>query len=586
MILQALCDYYARKSDKLPPFGFQEKQIPFTIVLDSGGHFIQLKDNRYPVDKEKKSLETRSFHVPRATGRSGSKSWETTYWLWDHYGYVIAQPKLENPDAEPSERAVEDAQRQHESFRREVSRIAGDLPDDTGVQAVRRFLESTTEIEKLKVREHWRECLKIKGCNLTFQLAGETHLVCQSPAVIDWVKRQPLPEENIRKGLCLVTGEQTDIMRLHDAVSGITQAPKPLAAINAPAYNSHGKNKGFNFPVGAQASFQYATALNHLLRKLSPNKFRVTGTSYVCWSERQTPLERNLPVLFSDQSDDPDQMTRAVKGLFGSIPNGAYQHSDGQQKFFLLGVSPNPPARIVVRYWKVGTVAEFSQHIGRWFKDLDLVGCDHYGYPGFQRLLRSTALLGKDDNIPSNLSAGVLRSILEGRRLPEQLLQAVIRRIRAEQGKISYYRACIIKACLNRNYRISTSNSKEVNVSLNKDETRPGYCLGRLFAVLEKLQQDAQPGINATIKDRYYSSASSTPQVAFGTLMRLSTYHMKKLEKPGWRVNADKRIQEIMAHIAEFPPHLDLENQGLFAIGYYHQKQDLFTKKADQGEAQ
>jgi len=121
-------------------------------------------------------------------------------------------------------------------------------------------------------------------------------------------------------------------------------------------------------------------------------------------------------------------------------------------------------------------------------------------------------------------------------------------------------------------------------VSLNKDEKRIGYCLGRLFAVLEKLQSDAHPGINATIRDRYYSSASSTPKTVFGTLMRLSTHYLKKLENPAWRVNAEKRIGEVMELIPEFPSHLNLENQGLFAVGYYHQKQDFFKKTSKQGE--
>ena len=182
------------------------------------------------------------------------------------------------------------------------------------------------------------------------------------------------------------------------------------------------------------------------------------------------------------------------------------------------------------------------------------------------------------------MPADVIRSILSAGRLPDTFIQSVIRRIKAEQGSVTYNRACILKACLNRKYRLSTTNERELTMSLNKEEKRIGYCLGRLFAVLEKLQSDAQPGINATIRDRYYSSASCTPKTVFGTLMRLSTHHIKKLDKPGWRINAEKRIGEVMESIDEFPSHLNLENQGLFAIGYYHQKQDFFTKKPDQGE--
>ena len=580
MILQSLYDYYDRKVEELPPFGFEEKEIHFTIVLDKDGHFIQLKDNR----EDKKKI--RSSRVPKrkkAATRTGTKACETAHWLWDHCGYVLEQPEMEKPDVEPTKKAIEDARKQHASFKREVDRIAQELPDDRGVQAVQKFLDSEEEIKKVKVHDNWVKCLNIKGCNLTFQLANAEELICQSPAVIKWVKNRPLSKDDIHKGICLITGELSeDIVCLHDKVSGVTQIPNPLAAVKESAYESYGKTQGFNFPVSAQGAFKYATALNHLLRKDSDNKFRLVDTTYTCWSDKQTRLESLLPIMVSD---DPDQMTEAVKNLFKSIHNGTYIKDDGQQKFFLLGMSPNA-ARIVVRYWKAGTVAEFSQHIAQWFEDLKIIKSrpDDDEYPIFKRLLRSTVLQGKDDNIPSSLSADVLRSILNGTRLPEQFFQAVIRRIKAEQGKVSYRRACIIKANLNRKYRLSNSKPKEVNMSLDKHETRIGYCLGRLFAVLEKLQSDTHPGINSTIRDRYYSSASSTPKAVFGTLMRLKNHHMKKLQKPEWQVSTEKRIGEIMEHIREFPSHLNLENQGLFAIGYYHQKQDLYTKKSNSTE--
>jgi len=600
MILQALCDYYDRKAKDLPSFGFEEKKIPFTIVLDVYGHFIQLEDN-HTIDGGE--TQVRSFRVPKAIGRSSNI---VAYCLWDHFGYVVAQPKLAKPDAVPVQKDIDYARKQHDSFKQKVSRIAKDLPEDRGVRAVDRFLQSPDEIEKLKCSEKWKECLKIKGCNLTFRLLNEKHLVCASRAVISWVRRQPL--QNVRKGFCMITGEQqADIVRLHDEISGVNQSPAPLVAINERAYTSHREKKDFrekkyfNFSVSAQSAFEYATALNHLLSKRSENKFRVVGTTYVCWSEKQAKLENMLSRFLSDQSDDPNQMTQAVTGLFRSIRNGAYQGSDGQQKFFLLGLSPNR-SRIVVRYWKVGTVADFSEHIAQWFEDLNLIGRDHFDYPVFGKLLDSTA---PEEEKPDsrnkrmqNLSADLLRSILNGTRLPEQLLQAAIRRIKINRvkkanrkpeqieaiKKLRLYQTCIVKAYLNRKYRFSNSTSKEVSMSLDKNEARIGYCLGRLFAILEKIQSDAHPGINSTIRDRYYSSASSTPKSVLGTLMRLSTHHIKKLEDPAWRINAEKRIGEVMELIPDFPSHLNLENQGLFAIGYYHQKQDLYTKKSNQAE--
>jgi len=584
MILQALCDYYERKQDDLPPFGFEEKNIPYIIVIDGEGRFVQLENNS---EIEDGRVVVRPIRVPKASGRCGAKSYETAYCLWDHYGYVVGQPKLAKPGDSPKDKEIEDAIKQHDSFKRLITNLRNDLPDDAGVKAVDLFLNNEEEIEKLKSSEIWQECLKIKGCNLTFRLSGAPHPACQSESVIAWVKQQPQSKSNVQDGFCLITGKKSKVVRLHDNVSGVNQKPAPLAAINEPAYTSFGKDKGFNFPVSVGASFRYATALNHLLRKASRNKFRIAETSYVCWAEKSHPLEDSFALIFSDASDDPDKNVEAIKGLFSSIHNGAYQDNDGRDGFFVLGMAPNS-ARIVIRFWQAGTIAEFSENISVWFNDIDIIGRDHHGFPPLKKLLRATALQYKDDNISPNLPADVVRSILLGDRLPETFLQATLRRIKAEQGHVSYSRACAIKACLNRKYRFSTTNQRGLTVSLNRDEERIGYCLGRLFAVLEKLQQDAQPGIKATIRDRYYSSASCTPKAVFGTLIRLSTHHLKKLDKPSYRKNAENRIEEVMALIPEFPAHLDLENQGLFAIGYYHQKPDLYvsTKNttSDQGE--
>jgi len=328
------------------------------------------------------------------------------------------------PDDTPKEKEIADAIKQHNSFKRLIANLSNDLPDDAGVKAVDLFLNSKEDIEKLKSSETWQECLKIKGCNLTFRLSGVSHPVCQSASVIAWVQQQPLPESNVQDGFCLVSGKKSKVVRLHDSVSGVNQKPAPLAAINESAYTSFGKDKGFNFPVSAEASFRYATALNHLLRKASRNKFRIAETSYVSWS---------FSLVFSDAGDDPDNNVEAIKGLFSSVHNGAYQNSDGQDRFFVLGMAPNS-ARIVIRFWQAGTIAEFSENIAAWFNDIDIIGRDHHGFPPLKKLLRATALQYKDDNIPPNLPADVVRSILQGSRLPETFLQATLRRIKAEQG--------------------------------------------------------------------------------------------------------------------------------------------------------
>ena len=191
-------------------------------------------------------------------------------------------------------------------------------------------------------------------------------------------------------------------------------------------------------------------------------------------------------------------------------------------------------------------------------------------------LLAQTARESKE--VSPLLGGALLRSILTATPYPESFLQALIRRNRAERD-IRHPRAAAIKAVLIRNYQ------QEITMSLNPDHPKPAYQLGRLFAALEKNQQDALPGINATVKDRFFGAASATPGAVFPRLIRLGQHHIAKLEDSLKKVNAEKQVQEIMGRIESFPGHLDLVAQGMFALGYYHQHQDFSTKK-DKEQAQ
>nr|WP_297398888.1 type I-C CRISPR-associated protein Cas8c/Csd1 [uncultured Marinobacter sp.] len=577
MILQALTEYYHRKQDQLAPIGFEEKEIPFLIVIDQDGRFVQLTDTRDRSEGDK--LRAQMFVVPHGKGRSGAKSYETAYPLWDHFGYVLGQPKVDKPDAEPSEKDALMASRQHEAFIHKIKQIHDEIPDDASVSAVRKFLSNQSEKEKVKSSPEWQEILKIKGCNLTFKLADEPFLVCQSPSVKEWCEQSIAADES--DGICLVSGERGPIARLHGRVSGINKKPEPLCAINdgeSPAFSSHGKSQGLNFPVSEKVVFEYTTALNHLLRYGSPNRFKFHETVAICWSEKDSFLDTALPILFGGPPpDNPDKGVKTVKALFEALHNGAYIQPDGTQRFYILGLAPNA-SRIAVRFWHTGTVEEFSERLAQWFNDIQIVKYGELEYPSVKALLRSTALLGEDKNMPPHLVGETVRAILSGLPLPASALQAVIKRIKAEKGEVSFCRAALIKASLNRQARYNRTPEKELSVSHNPSEKRIGYLLGSLFAVLEKLQQDANPNLNSTIRDRYYSSASCSPKSVFGTLMRLHTHHLKKLENPSWRNAAQRRISDIMSDIGEFPPHLNLEDQGLFAIGYYHQRQALYTK--------
>ena len=574
MILHALTQYYQRKAKSdggVAPEGFENKEIPFIIVIDKQGKFIQLEDTRELKNKKKVA---RTFLVPKGLGRSGSKSYEVSNLLWDHYGYVLAYA---------GEKGQEQADKQHASFTANVNELKQALPDDAGVAAVVAFLASSAEKSKVMQAANWAECSKVKGCNLSFRLVDEAvDLVCQSKAVQAYVSQaNQAQSDNVPKGICLVTGKPAPIARLHNAVKGVNAKPAPFTSVNLSAFESYGKEQGFIFPVGEQAMFEYTTALNTLLA--SKNRFRIGDVTAICWSVKPTPLEEHLASLINGGGkDNPDEHIDAVKSLYKSLYNGKYTEPDGKEKFYLLGLSPNS-ARIVVRFWHETTVAALSESIAAWYDDLQMVRGENSPYPEYMplpRLLGNLVLDGKMENLPSDLIAQITDAALNNRVLPVSLLQAALRRNKAEQ-KITYGRASLLKAYINRAIRVGRlKNMKELTMSLDRNRQDIGYVLGRLFAVLEKTQAEANPGLNATIADRYFGSASSTPIAVFGTLMRLLPHHLNKLEFEGRAVQLQWEIRQILEHCQKFPNHLNLEQQGLFAIGYYHETQFLFTKDA------
>ncbi|RRD90076.1 type I-C CRISPR-associated protein Cas8c/Csd1 [Conchiformibius steedae] len=575
MILHALTQYYQRKAaagGDVAPEGFEYKEIPFIIILDKQGHFIQLEDTRGLKGKKKVG---RSFLVPKGLGRSGKNSYQVSNILWDHYGYVLAYA---------GDKEQEQADKQHASFIAKVDDIKQSLPDDEGVAAVAAFLSLPEEKQKVMQSDNWAECAKIKGANLSFRLVSEASaLVCQSQALQNYLSvSQDEETDDLKKGVCLITGEDTLVVRLHHQISGITAKPIPFCSVDggSTAFHSYGKKQGFAFPIGKQAMFEYTTALNTLLA--GENRFRIGDVTTVCWSEKPTPLETGLPVMLNGGSkDNPDAHIDAVKALYKSLYNGQYCKPDGEDKFYLLGLSPNV-ARVVVRFWHETTVAELSQNIALWYQDLQMVRGEKSPYPEFMplmRLLSHLVLDGKAENLPSDLIAQVELCALNNRPLPVSLLQMALRRNKAEQ-KVTYGRASLIKAYLNRSVRAGRlKHTKELDMSLDRNRSNIGYVLGRLFAVLERIQSEANPNLNATIGDRYFGAASSTPVAVFGTLLRLTPHHLNKLVE-GRAVHLKWEIRQIMDKCQRFPSHLNLEQQGLFAVGYYHETQFLFTKEA------
>ena len=570
MILQALRDYYERKITEsgdqdtgIAPSGFERKEIPFVIEIDAQGQLTQIEDTREGEGKRKRA---KPFLVPQTVKRSANVEANL---LWDTVEYVLGVDTRGKPDR---------VAQQHQAFKDKISSLPISGREDEGVQAVSRFLRHVDTVS-LSQYDVWQDIAKTNP-NVTFRLHGDINLVCQRTAVAQSI----VVSQTVEKAdeLCLVTGETDKIEQLHPAIKGVWGAQTSgsnIVSFNLDASNSYGKTQGANAPVGKRAAFSYTTALNHLLRKNSPQRLQVGDASVVFWADRPAELETLTPDIFGEPpKDEPDRNVRAVESLYRAIDQGLLENNDGRAKFFTLGLSPNA-ARIAIRFWHHGTVAEMAGRIKQHFDDLAIErSLRDPPYLSLFRLLKSVAIQGKADNIPPNLGGELVRSILGGLPYPQTLLSAAVCRICAEH-EVSYPRVALIKACINRATRYSNHTIRE-ELSMSLDEANPnvGYRLGRLFAVLEKIQEEANHGINATIRDRYYGAASSRPVTVFSTLLKLKNHHLSKLENPGRVVNLEKRIGGIMDGLDDFPAQLPLADQGRFAIGYYHQRQDFFKK--------
>lgn len=569
MILQALNNYYRRLMTEglaeVAGEGFQKQPIPFVIVLKPTGKFAGLLDTRLG---EGKSKQARSFTVPKAVKKTSGVAANL---LWDSPGYIFGRPKPD-PGKDPSKLA-----RQKEAFANLVKDRLGAILEDEGVGAVVKFLE---EGDFAPVSEHplWRE-LEESGANLSFQLEGDNCLVCERPGVSAAISEAV----NVNPGglqVCLVTGKRDVPARLHTSIKGVYGAQTSganIVSFNLPAFTSFGKEQSYNAPVGRRAEFGYTTALNHLLARGSRRRMQVGDASAVFWAEKRHEMEDVFADLFGEPAKgEPEQDYKQLVAAFKAPQLGAPPQLNPNTRFFVLGLAPNA-ARIAIRFWYPGTVGEVAGNLEQYFEDIEIVHPPKQPkYLSLFRLLVSAAALGKAENIPPSLAGETMKAILTGAPYPQALLGAAIRRCRAER-EISYPRASLIKAILVREARFYKRTQKELTMSLDVTNTNVGYRLGRLFAVLEKVQEEANPGINATIRDRYYGSASATPVAAFPHLMKLKNHHLSKLENRGRAVNLERMIGEIMSGLSDLPAHLSLPDQGRFAIGYYHQRQALFS---------
>ncbi|MCD6121145.1 MAG: type I-C CRISPR-associated protein Cas8c/Csd1 [Spirochaetales bacterium] len=560
MILQALYNYYYRIREEeeplISPFGFARAKIHFVIILNRQGELVQVQDIR---EQEKGKYHPRELLAPEGVIRS---SGILPNFLWDNSGYVLGFTKgVPTPE-------------KFDSFRTFHHKIGDDV-DDVSMHAVLKFLDTWTP-EKTTELEYYDE---LDGANITFRMDGENEYIFDKKTVKNaWLNYKEENSSNII-AYCLITGDKKPIAKLHNAIKGIkgtSSSGGRIVSFNLPSFISYKKEQSFNAPVSERAMFAYTTALNYLLHPLNKHNFKLGNTTVVYWTEKPSPVED----IFGQVLNPPEDKTlledislyfKAVR--VGKIPLGI----DTSTKFYVLGLSPNR-SRISVRFFYADTVETINKNLMFHFSDMNIVK-DFENEPdiysaGIWRLLRETAVQKKTENISPLLEGSLLRSIITGSDYPITLFTAVINRIKADHN-INYLRASMLKAYIVRKARIKKEKT-EVKMALNSDLKNVAYRLGRLFAVLEKAQADAIGNANATITDRFYSTASSSPRTVFPQLLRLAQHHLSKAKSGGWY---SMLIEEILKEVDEFPAYLNLENQGMFALGYYHQKKDLYTKK-------
>ena len=600
-ILQALAARHERLAERgeAPVPGFGPVNLGFAVVLGTDGRVVTVDDLRVGDGKRARPQVREAPLPPKRTVAVASGA------FWDKTSYVFGRT-AGDPTASP-ERQARDAARtaqEHAAFKlRHESLLAG--TEDAGCHALLAFLRSWTP-DAYDALLHAGAML---DQNVAFRLDGEPGFIHERPAARAALLAEAGAAAGGTPGVCLVTGAVAPIARLHPSIKGVSGAQSSGAALvsfNLDAFNSYGKEQGGNAPVSEAATFAYATALNALLsasdgadpktgRPRWRNRVGLGEDTVVFWAET-AEAERVVEAFFDVPPDDEDETT-AVRKVLQDMQAGRGLQDAGPKvqpgtRVYVLGLSPNA-ARLSVRFWVDQTLGDLAARFQEHWDDLRLDPAPRSRPPPVWALLSELAAQRKAENVPAHLAGELTRAILTGGRYPSSLLAQTVMRIRADQDrkdaagrtqeKLSALRVAMLKACLARDHRKGLI-PESVPVSLDPDSTNPAYRLGRLFAVLERLQRAGLGERNATIRDRFYAAASATPEMVFPSLLRNARNHGKAVRSKvgaGLAEWFEDRIGEIAAGLdGAFPKVLTLQEQGRFALGYYHQR-EFFRRKKD-----
>lgn len=589
MILKSLHDLYDRlASDKISditPLRFAPQKVSFRVTLSHDGSIFSITPVTGSSGKQKFRNEIVPEHKIRAgtkilpqfmcdkasyclgiTPESGSKNWNSDHFEAFKNFHLAAEKKINSEDYSIFCRFLE----------------------NWNSESAQKFDDANPD--KLK------QCINFG----IFEIQGNTKAIHETSAVREWWLDQEL--EPLPTGQCLLTGSHGPIARLHPKIKGFSSAASLVGVQKGSSYESYELEQAFTAPTSPTAAFKYAAALNWLIdgKGKPKHRFYIGDTTCVAWTDRSSVVDEVAALFFQsgskqdEEAQDADTLSK-LSVFLKAVQKGKHVLAElgedpDETNFFILGIEQPNPGRYAIRYFMESSVSELLANLRHHHSDISIVrefdqnttkGKAQPKIPSCRELINQTAVKltsGKLDykTIPPLLGGSLMRSILQNTSYPESLYSAVIRRIRADRS-ISYLRAAIIKGVLTRNH------NQTITTMLDTENTNPAYLLGRLFASLEKTQQDALGDLNAGLRDKFYSSASATPASVYPRILRTYQHWLAKLEG-GQKVNRERLVQDILSGIPAdgFPHNFNLKSQGIFALGYYHQRKDFFTKKPEE----
>ena len=576
MILQALVSYYETLAARgeLPQPGWAPVKVSYVLNLDDQGDITTVVCIKEEVTRgKKKTLVPQTIQLPAPVKRTVGV---TANFLCDNSSYILGADKKGKPKR--SLECFQACKTLHETLLVSV--------EEPAARALLSFFEHW---QPEKLTEHPAFAHQdmedlLASANLIFRYRGR--YLHEIPAIRQAWQDYYSNSQDSQQFPCLVTGQMAPVAQLHPSIKGIYGAQSSgasLVSFNAPAFCSYDREQGLNAPTSQYAAFAYGAALNHLI---ATQNTRVGDVTLLFWAESGEDAYADALKQLSFGDEDDKYKEKDLKGLMDSLAEGADVEWDGTRidpnmTFYILGISPNA-ARLSVRFFLRNSFGQFIRNVKAHYDRLEIArpSFDPFDNIPVWRMLKETVNPNSREKKPAADMAGdTLRAILTNTPYPATLLNGVTLRIRADR-EMNRTRAAILKAYYLKN-RNPFVPEEVLTVSLNQDSNHEAYVLGRLFSVLEAIQSDANPGINATIRDKYFSSASATPGVVFPTLVNLAQKHLRKLDE-GKKIFYDKQLTELMSKLGEtYPNRMNLPQQGSFQLGYYHQTQYRFTKKED-----